>query len=113
MHDGGGTEYYMLGDVNFDYIVNGQDIALIASHWLSIQQLLLNSSSLGGDANADGIVNGQDISLVAKNWWATSVPTPVGGGQVPEPSTGLVFGIWALGLWLVHRRMRAPEARIA
>lgn len=51
------------GDVNGDGIVNGQDIALIASNW---------SNGWGpGDGNQDGIVNGQDIALVASNWLKT------------------------------------------
>jgi hypothetical protein len=85
-------------------VVNIQDIELIASNWLS-------SGAVGmpGDYSGDGLVNTQDLSVVATNWNA-SAPDSGGslgsGGAVPEPSTGLVFGIWALGLWLVRRRVR-------
>ena len=54
------------GDVNFDHIVNGQDISLVASHWLQTEPLGEN-----GDANEDGIVNGQDIAMIASHWLQT------------------------------------------
>ena len=52
------------GDVNTDGIVNGLDIADIASHWLERAAVI-------GDANGDGIVNGLDIAVVASNWMHT------------------------------------------
>src|SRR5262249_50792445 len=67
------------GDANFDGIVNGQDIALMASNWLQIG----NPDSLAGDANGDGIVNGQDIALVASNWLQGEDNV----AMVPEPSS--------------------------
>ena len=77
------------GDVNGDGIVNGLDIALVASHWLQTGIKL----TLAGDANADGIVNGLDIGLIASDWLQTASG---GGGSganakgVPEPSTYLL-----------------------
>ena len=63
-----------LGDVNFDGIVNGLDIADVASHWLQT-----NPQHLGaGDGNGDGIVNGLDIALIASHWLQTT--PPLGGG---------------------------------
>jgi len=77
-------------DANQDGIVNGQDIALVASQWMQPgvfnsdlngdglingQDLAIVASSYGsvfrnitGDSNNDGIVNGQDIATVASNW---------------------------------------------
>jgi hypothetical protein len=71
------------GDVNNDGIVNGQDIAVIASNWL---QMGTDANDPAGDANFDGIVNGQDIAQVASHW----LQGDGGGGSaanVPEPST--------------------------
>ncbi|HEY4311278.1 MAG TPA: dockerin type I domain-containing protein, partial [Pirellulales bacterium] len=51
------------GDANGDGIVNAQDLALIASNWLTPGPI--------GDVNGDGIVNAQDIAVVASNWLAT------------------------------------------
>ena len=49
------------GDINLDGIVNAQDIAAVASHWLT--------TGPQGDVNGDGIVNGQDIAVIASNSW--------------------------------------------
>ncbi len=54
----------LVGDVNKDGIVNGQDIGLVVSNWLS-------TGANPADVNADRIVNGQDIALIASNWLAT------------------------------------------
>jgi hypothetical protein len=65
-------------DTNQDGIVNGQDIAQIASNWLQVGGIM-------GDTNGDDVVNGQDIATVASNWLAT---LPAGGaGSGPEAAT--------------------------
>jgi len=95
-----GVPQTLAGDVNFDGIVNGQDIALIASNWLAA------GTGQAGDANHDGIVNGQDIALVASNWLATSGgPGEAQATAVPEPAN-FVLAILAvvLGSLHVHRR---------
>ena len=85
------------GDVNYDGIVNGQDISLAASHWLQ------TGSPVPGDANGDGIVNGQDIALMASNW-LQGVNGSGGGGSsaVPEPSSIARIG---------HRTRHAPSSK--
>jgi hypothetical protein len=88
------------GDVNFDGIVNGQDIALIASDWLHM------GVGIAGDANYDGIVNGQDIAVIASHWLDTAgssggggVAGGAGGGSaVPEPSTVVLAAVGGLAL---------------
>ncbi len=75
------TGVQLPGDVNFDGIVNGQDIALMASNWLH------TGSGSAGDANHDGLVNGQDMALAASNWLQSRAAS--GGGtalSVPEPA---------------------------
>ena len=49
------------GDANSDGIVNGLDIASIASNWLL-------TGSIGGDINGDDVINGLDIAAIASNW---------------------------------------------
>lgn len=98
---------YAPGDVNFDGVVNGLDIAQVASHWLQSGPVL-------GDANGDGVVNGLDIALIASHWLQASPPFPppsFGGGSgaaVPEPSSSLLafVGIACLA-WIRVRRSRA------
>jgi hypothetical protein len=82
------------GDANADGVVNGLDIAQVASHWLS--------AGPTGDVNHDGVVNGLDISLISTNWLNTNSIYGGGGGvgsAVPEPSTialALAWGACAL-----------------
>jgi hypothetical protein len=75
------------GDANFDRIVNGQDIALVASHWL---QTGPPTADPPGDANFDGIVNGQDIALIASHWLQTSGAS---AAAVPEPASLVPAGM--------------------
>jgi len=91
----------LVGDVNFDGIVNGQDIALVASNWLL-------TGDAPGDANDDGIVNGQDIAIIASNWLATSGPgnAATQSAAVPEPGglALLVTGLMWDGILRLRRR---------
>jgi hypothetical protein len=94
------------GDVNHDGVVNGLDIALVASNWLA-------TGSNPADANNDGVVNGLDISLIASNWLRTDGGAGGGSGSgaaVPEPSTAMLALIAAIGsarVW-AKRRRREP-----
>jgi hypothetical protein len=94
---------YLPGDVNFDHIVNAQDIALVASNWLNI------GLGVPGDANGDRIVNAQDIAEIASHWLNT-----VGGGAggsgaaVPEPSTLILSALGGLALLASRRRCSVP-----
>ena len=87
------------GDANFDGVVNGLDIADVASHWLQ------SGTGLEGDANGDGVVNGLDIALVSANW--LKIGSSGGGGSgaaVPEPSTAVLAALGVLGLLACRRR---------
>ena len=85
------------GDANLDGIVNGQDIALIATHWLQ------SGYGIPGDVNGDGIVNGQDISLIAYDWLQTASGGG-GGSAVPEPSALVLAALGGLALLAWRRR---------
>jgi hypothetical protein len=95
---------YIPGDVDHNGIVNGQDIALIASEWLQ------TGPNVPGDANGDGIVNAQDIEEVASYWLWTWQGPPAGGGgsAVPEPSS---FALLAIGvaIFALTRRLRTSR----
>ncbi len=52
------------GDGNGDGVVNGLDIASVASHWL-------HTGTVFGDANGDGAVNGLDVAEIASHWLQT------------------------------------------
>ena len=100
------------GDVNFDGVVNGLDIAAVSSNWLQS-----NAQHLGsGDANGDGVVNGLDIALISSNWLGTTPPMGGGGGSgsaVPEPSSWILLGLGSLGMWLTRRRIAARSGPCA
>jgi hypothetical protein len=102
--DGSGTQVAsfatpaLSGDVNFDGVVNGLDIALVASHWLQ------SGTLVAGDANFDGVVNGLDISLISSNW-LQSAGSPAGASaSAPEPSTAVLAACGALALLARRRR---------
>jgi hypothetical protein len=77
------------GDLNFDGVVNGLDLALLASNWLHT-----GAAPLAGDANGDGVVNGLDISLIASQWLRTDGAGA--GASVPEPSTFMLAALSGL-----------------
>ncbi len=85
------------GDVNFDGVVNGLDIAQVASHWMQ------TGSGIAGDANGDGIVNGLDIAAIASNWSTAGVASA--SVPVPEPRT-VGLAITALAIAVIRRRAR-------
>jgi len=85
----------LAGDVNNDGIVNGQDIAVIASNWL---QTGPGANDPSGDANFDGIVNGQDIAVIASHWLQTVGSGSGGGASVPEPAAIVLAALGGLAL---------------
>jgi hypothetical protein len=95
------------GDVNTDGVVNGQDLALVSSNWLT------SGSGVSGDINGDGIVNGQDLALISANWDTTSaavVPTSSQSAGVPEPASMLLFAAGAaMAAVTAAKRRRARQ----
>jgi hypothetical protein len=87
------------GDANGDGIVNGLDINLIASHWLT--------AGPAGDVNGDGVVNGLDINFVASHWTGLGSggggSGGTGGANVPEPASGVLCLLGLLCLWGARR----------
>jgi hypothetical protein len=84
----------IVGDVNYDGVVNGLDIGLVASQWLQKGKVL-------ADANGDGVVNGLDFSVISSNWLATSAGGS--GATAPEPATIVLALVGAIAL-LTYRR---------
>lgn len=74
------------GDANHDHVVNGLDIAAVASNWLR------NGLDMPADANGDRVVNGLDIALVASHWLSHEDSA----AAVPEPSSGALAGLAAI-----------------
>ena len=70
----------LVGDATGDGIVNGQDIVVVASHWLN-----KGLQPLAGDLNFDGIVNGQDIAVIASHF-GQRVGTLNVGTLTPPPA---------------------------
>jgi hypothetical protein len=86
------------GDVNRDRIVNGLDIADVASHWLQM------GMDVTGDANNDGVVNGLDIALIAAHWLQMAGGGAGSNAAVPEPSSIILAASAILALMLYYRR---------
>ncbi len=88
------------GDINLDGIVNAQDLANVASTWLT--------GAPQGDANGDGIVNSQDIALISANWQATDPGNSTGAqlAPVPEPATYLLALLGGVAMFAARRRLR-------
>ncbi len=99
------TEIYqtmaITGDVNFDGIVNSQDLALVASNWLKTGTGVNDPI---GDVNHDGVVNSQDLAIISS---AISTETAIltSAAAVPEP-TGWILALSAATLLLWHGRKR-------
>ena len=50
----------LIGDLNGDGCVTGQDLAIVLADW--------NSANSDADLNQDGAVNGQDLAIVLSVW---------------------------------------------
>jgi hypothetical protein len=94
------------GDVNFDGVVNGLDLSLVASEWLEKGS---GPSDPPGDANHDGVVNGLDIALLVSHWTAASSNTST---AVPEPAAAVPMILSLIGL-LVYRRFSMRTSNVA
>jgi len=90
----------LAGDTNGDGIVNGQDIAAVASNWLG------NPASMA-DVNNDRIINGQDIALIASNWLGTRDDAGIAtAAAVPEPASIVLLVVGAIVGGLFSQRKR-------
>jgi len=86
------------GDANDDGVVNHEDAALLAAHWLQA-----GAGWGGGDFNDDGVVDDLDASILAAHWIYGA-----GGAAVPEPSTlSLLAALTLLGP--LHRGTRRKQ----
>jgi autotransporter-associated beta strand protein len=113
------VKYTYYGDANLDGSVNSADYALIDNGYLSQRTSSRLSGWYNGDFNYDGVINGSDYTLIdnAFNQQGASLATQIasatsqiaGSGAssaVPEPASGLILGLGAIGL-LGRRRKHA------
>ena len=77
----------LIGDANYDGIVNELDASILADNWLLMDEATWEQ----GDFNGDGAVNEADVTLLAANWQGSGLPSD----YVPEPA-GLA--LLALGM---------------
>jgi hypothetical protein len=90
------AEPTLLGDANFDDLVNDMDASIVGSHWL--QQS--GARWLDGDFNGDGNFNDADAAILAAHWHEG-----VDKQLVPEPgSFALLAGIAVMGMVYLRRR---------
>ena len=86
----------VIGDVDKDGFVGGEDLTTIIGNWGMTGAVLAD-----GDLSGDGTVDGTDYSSVLSNWGASySPPEPP---AVPEPTTLLILAGAALA-GFVRRR---------
>jgi hypothetical protein len=104
--------YTWAGDANLDGSVNADDYASI-----DLYSTVPGEGSWNhGDFNYDGAINADDYALIDSNvqnlgyvpYWTTDgarAAATAGLTAVPEPSTGLLLGIAAAGLFRRRRRI--------
>jgi fibronectin-binding autotransporter adhesin len=104
--------YTLLGDANLDGKVNGTDFAILATNF---NQAVTAWDQ--GDFNYDGKANGSDFALLASNFnqgasqAATAALDAFAAANglmadVPEPSTGVLAGVFLVGALGRRRRSR-------
>ncbi len=89
------------GDVNFDGIVNSQDLAIVVSEWM---QTGTGANDPAGDVNHDGVVNSQDLAIISSEISAATIAGNSLVASVPEPSGYLLAIIASAGLMLWRQR---------
>jgi len=75
------------GDANADGLVNVQDLAILATNWLSEP-----AGWEEGDFNADSAVNVQDLAILATHWAAAAGPA-----VAPEPAAAALLALVLTG----------------
>jgi len=89
------------GDANFDGVVDEQDAAILADHWLK----KTGATWWDADFNHDGAVDDLDASILAAHWQYTP-----GGAAVPEPGTWALLVGLGLAWVLAGRRNRRTHS---
>ena len=96
----------LVGDTNWDHVVDILDLVAVTSHWDTSQRSVFN-----GDLTGDGFVNSDDFDVVASNWQAGTGGAPLAlpslsslGG--PEPATVALLALGCAPLLLRRRRMQ-------
>jgi autotransporter-associated beta strand protein len=114
--------YTLLGDVNLDGVVNGEDFLLLATHFGDA----VTAGWDEGDFNYDGTVNGEDFVLLSENLGeapggaaiesgdlaaldAFAAANGISLGNVPEPAAAAMMVVAGFGL--VRRRRGSISVR--
>jgi hypothetical protein len=79
----------VLGDVNFDGVVDIFDINFVSSNW--------NTAGPDGDANGDKVVDIFDINLISSHWNQMAAGSAT-GTAVPEPASWLLMSLAGFAL---------------
>jgi T5SS/PEP-CTERM-associated repeat protein len=116
--------YALYGDINLDGVVNGNDFAILASHFGHI----VTGGWEQGDLNYGGTVNGNDFALLAGNFGKTATGTAVTLpasqwaaldafaaahgllSDVPEPTTATLAVATAACLFARRQRRTNPSS---
>jgi len=87
------------GDANDDGVVDAEDAAILAAHWLDRWGVGWRE----GDFNGDGRVDDLDASILAANWQTSPLVVPL----VPEPHAIALAVSLAVGLGMRRRGKRS------
>lgn len=86
-------------DFNGDNIVDGSDFLI----WQVGLGMTGQTNNSNGDADGDGVVNGADLAIW-KTQFGAAPPPGTAAAAIPEPATGLLFVVMAIGLAALRRR---------
>ena len=87
------TEYFMIGDFNYDFYVGAIDLQMFGDHWLFVD------TDPGWDSlydlAPDGIIDAADLQVFGDHWNEGTPPKSDSGksGKGPNETAGIVFDL--------------------